>query len=71
MVDCDEYLYEEQCKECKEYPCHIVRSRIPLCTPIKDWTTDEEIVYLRSEIKDLKQLIKEKEQKIKELQYEE
>lgn len=27
MVDCDEYLYEEQCKECKEYPCHISRGR--------------------------------------------
>ena len=28
MVDCGEYLYEEQCQECKNYPCHIARGRM-------------------------------------------
>jgi len=28
MADCGEYLYEEQCQECKNYPCHIARGRM-------------------------------------------
>ena len=37
---------------------------LPLCTPIKDWTPQQEIAYLQYEIKFLKELILLKEKEI-------
>lgn len=43
-----------------------VIKNVPLCTPIKDWTPQQEIAYLQYEIESFKELIHLKEKEIKE-----